>query len=96
MPWADGLFGSGLTFLGEAVGYDIIAIKHVKEEEVYVRRKPALDVIHTAAEEGDAICLMHFQARPALARLNLLTTPDACLRPKGSLQSTGKLAIVQC
>ena len=89
-----GLFGSGLTFLGEAVRYEIIAIKHVQEEEVYVRRQPVLDVIYTAAEESNAVCLMHFQARPALDRPNLLTTQDACLRAQGSLQSAGKLATV--
>lgn len=56
------------TFLGESVRYMVIAIKDVQEQKVHIRFSPVLDFIHPAAEEGDAISLMHLQARPASAR----------------------------
>ena len=60
--------GKGLTFLGEAVRYEVIAIKDIQEQEVYVRCYPALDIIQPAAEVRNAVSLMHFQPWPAQIR----------------------------
>ena len=54
-----------LTFLGEAVRYEVIAIKDIQEQEVYVRCYPALDFVHPAAEVCNPVSLMHFQPWPA-------------------------------
>ena len=60
--------GNGLTFLSEAVRDEVIAIENIQEQEVYICCYPALYVVHPAAEEGNAICLMHFQPWPACSK----------------------------
>ena len=54
-----------LAFLREAVRYEVVAIKDIEEEKVNVCCCPVLNVVQSAAEEGDAIRLMHLQPRPA-------------------------------